>query len=113
MNSICSCSSLTRRDSVNDKASFAIVTPTYWRDLARCELLAESLDRCAPSIPHYLIVDHRDRQVFAHLVGGRRTIIESEELLDNFWHVPRNSGWWLSLRAPPVRGWIMQQIKKI
>ncbi len=27
--------------------------------------------------------------------------------------MPGKSGWWLSLRAPPVRGWIMQQIKKI
>jgi hypothetical protein len=94
--------------------SFAFVTPTYWRDLARCELLAESLDRCAPNIPHYLIVDRRDRSTFAHLDRGRRKIIESEALLDNgFWRVPGKSGWWLSYKTPPVRGWIMQQIKKI
>lgn len=96
------------------ETSFAIVTPTYWRDLARCELLAESLDRCAPDIPHYLIVDRRDRQLFAHLIGGRRRIIESEALLDScFWQVPGKSGWWLSYATLPVRGWVMQQIKKI
>jgi Family of unknown function (DUF6492) len=94
--------------------SIAIVTPTYWRDLARCELLAESLDRCAPRIPHYLIVDRRDRRMFAHLVHAQRKIIESEALIDTcFWRIPGESGWWLSLRTPPVRGWLMQQIKKL
>jgi hypothetical protein len=100
--------------TVDDGPSFAIVTPTYWKDLARCELLVESLDRCAPNVPHYLIVDHRDRSTFAHLDRGRHKIIESESLLDlGFWRIPGKSGWWLSYRAPPVRGWIMQQIKKI
>src|SRR5882724_23612 len=67
---------------VDDGSSFAIVTPTYWRDLTRCELLVESLDRCAPSVPHYLIVDRRDRSTFAHLDRGQHRIIESESLLD-------------------------------
>jgi hypothetical protein len=94
--------------------SYAFVTPTFWRDLTRCELLAESLDRCAPDIPHYLIVDRRERPLFAHLDRGRRKIIESESLLEaSFWRVPGKSGWWLSYKTPPVRGWIMQQIKKI
>jgi hypothetical protein len=100
--------------TLDDGPSFAIVTPTYWRDLARCELLVESLDRCAPNVPHYLIVDRRDRSTFAHLDGGQHKIIESESLLDTgFLRIPGKSGWWLSYRAPPVRGWIMQQIKKI
>jgi hypothetical protein len=47
--------------------SFAIVTPTCLPDLARCELLAESLDRSAPAVPNYLIVDRRDRSAFNHL----------------------------------------------
>jgi Family of unknown function (DUF6492) len=100
--------------TVDDSSSFAIVTPTYWRDLTRCELLVESLDRCAPSVPHYLIIDRRDLPTFAHLDRGQHKIVESESLLDkDFWQMPGRSGWWLSLRAPPVRGWIMQQIKKI
>lgn len=95
-------------------SSLAIATPTYWRDLARCELLSESLDRCAPDVPHYLIIDRRDRPIFAHLERGRRRIIESESLVgDGFWRLPGQSGWWLSYKTPPVRGWIMQQIKKI
>ena len=37
-----------------------LVTPTYLPDLARCELLVESVQRCCPGLPHHLIVDHRD-----------------------------------------------------
>jgi len=100
--------------TVDGGPSFAIVTPTYWRDLARCELLVESLDRCAPDVAHYLIIDRRERSTFAHLDRGQHKIIESESLLDaSFWRIPGKSGWWLSHRTPPVRGWIMQQIKKI
>jgi hypothetical protein len=94
--------------------SFAIVTPTFLPDLARCELLAESLDRSAPAVPHYLIVDRRDRPAFIHLEGGRRRLIESEALIGNWmWRMPGRKGAWLSLKAPPVRGWIIQQILKI
>ena len=94
--------------------SFAIVTPTYLPDLTRCELLAESIDRTAPHVPHYLIVDRRDRPAFSHLQRGRRRLIESEAILGNWiWRMLGRRGFWLSLRAPPVRGWIIQQILKI
>ena len=94
--------------------SFAVVTPTYLPDLRRCELLAESLDRCAPHVPHYLIVDQCDRSAFSHLERGRRCLINSEALVGNWmWRMPGRKGFWLSLKAPPVRGWIIQQILKI
>lgn len=90
------------------------MTPTYLPDLKRCELLAESLDRCAPQVPHYLIVDRRDRSAFIHLAHGKRCLIESEVLVGNWmWRMPGRKGFWLSLKAPPVRGWIFQQILKI
>jgi hypothetical protein len=94
--------------------SFAVVTPTFQLDLARCELLAESMDRNVPNVPHYLIVDRRDRSAFSHLQQGRRRIIESEEILGKWIkRLPGRKGYWLSLKAPPVRGWILQQILKI
>jgi len=97
-----------------DDYSFAIVTPTYLPDLARCELLAESLDRTTPHVPHYLIVDRCDRQAFSHLVRGKRRLIESESILGNWiFRMPGRKSWWLSWRALPVRGWIIQQILKI
>jgi hypothetical protein len=94
--------------------SFAVVTPTYLPDLRRCELLAESLDRCAPNVPHYLIVDRRDRSAFAHLERGKRRLLESEAILGSWmWRSPGEKGYWFSFKALPVRGWIIQQILKI
>jgi hypothetical protein len=94
--------------------SFAIVTPTYLPDLKRFELLAESLDRAAPSVPHYFIVDGCDRSAFSHLTRGRRRLIESEAILGNWiMRMPGRRGLWFSLKALPVRGWIIQQILKI
>ena len=90
------------------------MTPTYRPDLSRCELLAESLDRSAPDVPHYLIVDHCDRSAFSHLERGRRWLIESEALSETgCGGCPAAKAIWLSLKAPPVRGWIIQQILKI
>lgn len=104
---------MTTSDSPQDP-SFAVVTPTYLPDLSRCELLAESLDRCAPQVPHYLIVDRRDLPAFRHLQRGRRSLIESEQLVGKWmWRLPGRKGLWLSMRALPVRGWILQQILKI
>jgi Family of unknown function (DUF6492) len=94
--------------------SYAIVTPTYPPDLSRCELLAESLDRCAPDVPHYLIVDRRDVSAFKHLQKGKRRLVDYEAVLGNsVWRLPRRNGYWFSIKALPVRGWIMQQIIKI
>lgn len=90
------------------------MTPSYLPDLERCEILAESLDRLAPHIPHYLIVDRRDRAAFSHLCRGRRQLIESEAIVGKWmWRTPGRKGLWLSLNALPVRGWIIQQILKI
>jgi hypothetical protein len=90
------------------------VTPTYRPDLSRCELLAESLDRSAPNVPHYLIVDRCDRSIFSHLERDKRRLIESEALLGNWiFRTPGRKGYWLSLKALPVRGWVIQQILKI
>ena len=93
--------------------SCTLVTPTYLPDLARCELLVESVQRCSPGLTHHLIVDHRDLPHFRHL-ADRTTIITSEDLLP--WWVRRMPGpksVWLSLRSRPTRGWIVQQVLKI
>jgi hypothetical protein len=100
--------------SENSDRSFAVVTPSYLPDLERCELLVESLDRKAPDVPHYLIVDRRDRAAFRHLERGKRRLIESEALVGHWlWRTPSDKAFWLSFKALPVRGWIIQQILKI
>ncbi len=93
--------------------TYTLVTPTYLPDLARCELLVESVQRCAPELPHHLIVDHRDLPHFRHL-ADRTTIVTSEDLLP--WWVRRAPGQksvWLTLRSRPTRGWIIQQVLKV
>ena len=92
---------------------FTLITPTYLPDLARAELLVESVQRCSPGLRHHLIVDHRDLKHFRHL-GDRATIITSEDLLPWWMHrLPGRRSLWLSLRSRPARGWIVQQIRKI
>ncbi len=92
----------------------AIVTPSFSLDFERCKLLVESLARCAPQLPHYLIIDQRDRAMFRMLEDERTTIIESEELLSRiFVRMPMQRSYWFNRRGLPVRGWIMQQILKI
>jgi len=92
---------------------FTLITPTYLPDLARAELLVESVQRCCPGLPHHLIVDHRDLAHFRHL-GDKATIITSEDLLPWWIHrLPGRRSVWLSMRSRPTRGWIVQQILKI
>src|SRR5258708_30679203 len=87
----------------NSDRSFAVVTPTYLPDLARCELLADSLDRMAPHIPHYLIVDRRERLIFTDLEGGRRRLLQSESPFgERVWGVSSGQTLWLDPRAPPA-----------
>lgn len=92
---------------------FTLITPTYLPDLARAELLVESVQRCSPGLAHHLIVDHRDLAHFKHL-SDRATIITSEDLLPWWIHrLPGRRSVWLSMRSRPNRGWIVQQILKI
>ena len=90
----------------NCDRSIAIVTPSYGPDLARCELLAESLDRTAADVPHYLLIDRHDYPAFRHLNGGKRRLVEAEALVGSrFWRMPGRKPFWLSGHALPVRGW--------
>ncbi len=92
---------------------FTLITPTYLPDLARAELLVESVQRCCPGLPHHLIVDHRDLAHFRHL-ADRATIVTSEDLLPWWIHrLPGRRSIWVSLRSRPSRGWIVQQVLKI
>lgn len=93
---------------------FAIITPSYPPDLERCALLVESLDRCCPDCTHYLIVDRCDIGPFRRLASSRTELIESEALIEPWLRrLPTRHGFWVSLKALPVRGWMMQQIRKI
>ncbi|MDR3637129.1 MAG: DUF6492 family protein [Isosphaeraceae bacterium] len=92
-----------------------IVTPSYRNDLERCELLCRSVDRFASSeLGHVVVVDRRDVARFRHLAGPRREIVAVEDVLPRWiLRAPLTRGWWLSLKTPPIRNWILQQIVKL
>ena len=93
---------------------FVIITPSYPPDLERCALLVESLDRCCPGAKHYLIIDRRDISLFRGLASSRTELLESEALIEPWLRrLPTRHGFWVSLRTLPVRGWMMQQMRKI
>lgn len=80
----------------------------------RCSLLAQSCRELSPSWPHYIIVDKNDLSLFRQLSSPNTIIIDTRELLDPWLRrLPGNSGIWWSKRAPPARGWITQQLRKL
>ncbi len=93
----------------------AIVTPSFYRDFEQCGLLAESVLRFVPpDVHHYLLIDRRDEALFAPLRGPRTHLATKEDILP-WWlaQVPVMRSWWASLKSPPVRGWIVQQLTKL
>jgi hypothetical protein len=101
-------------------SAVSLITPTYWRDLERCELLCESVDRFVASFTrHYLIVADEDLPLFAKFKRGRRDVLPVSEFLPP-WLKPlpriiqrRQRRYWWSFRARPVNGWHVQQFAKI
>lgn len=106
--------------SLAPSGSAAIVTPSYVQDFERCRLLCETLDRHVTGFAHhYILVEHRDMALFRRLQGPRRTIIDERELLPG-WLRPFSDPSslfrrriWLSLRTKPLRGWHVQQLRRI
>ena len=96
------------------RLSAALITPTFRLDLERCELLVESVRRCAPSLAHYLIVDKCDLSVFRHLEGPMTRVVVSASLLPaGFRRLPIGKSIWVGPGLTRTRGWIVQQVLKI
>lgn len=95
--------------------TFAVVTLSHAGDLARCELLSETIDEFVPAeVNHYVVVDARDSRTFSHMNAGRRRVILVEDVLP-WWimRAPKAHRWWLSLKSVPVRNWFLQQLVKL
>lgn len=97
------------------KQSFAVVTVSYAPDFERCQLLAESTEKCLlGDAKHYIIVDRRDYQLFTRLASSKIEVLVVENILP--WWIFRppflNKGW-LSLRTLPIRNWVLQQLVKL
>lgn len=98
----------------------AVVTPSYVHDFERCRLLCETLDNHVTGFTHhYILVEQRDVALFRQLQGPHRTIVDERELLPS-WLRPMNDPSslfrrriWLSLKTKPLRGWHVQQLRRI
>ncbi|MBC8129247.1 MAG: hypothetical protein H7Y08_02860 [Rhizobiaceae bacterium] len=98
----------------------AIVTSSYRGDFERCRLLCESIDARVDGITrHLILVEQADVALFRQLAGPRREIVSERDLLP-FWLRPfpdpltfGRRRVWLSPKGPPLRGWHVQQIRRI
>jgi hypothetical protein len=105
---------------MNADRSVAIITPSYAVDFDRCQLLCESMDAHVSGIDdHYILVDDEDFKLFSALAGKHRHIVNERDILPDWLHVMR-SGFgpaarkaWVSTRALPMRGWHVQQLRRI
>jgi hypothetical protein len=95
--------------------SFGLITPSYAPDFQRCQLLAWTVQEFVkPPFQHYIVVDRCDYHRFKSLANARTQIITVESVLP--WWIKREPIFrkvWLSLKTPPLRNWILQQITKI
>jgi hypothetical protein len=100
--------------------SCAIVTASYLPDLDRCRLLCDTIDaRVTGHEHHYILVAAHDVAAFRALEGPRRTVVDERDLLPS-WLLSFPdplSGFrrriWLSARTMPLRGWHVQQLRRI
>ncbi|TFF21973.1 hypothetical protein E3C22_15090 [Jiella endophytica] len=98
----------------------AIATASYRGDFERCRLLCESMDaRVTGQTRHLILVESADVPLFRQLAGPKREIVDERELLP-FWlrafPDPTNFGRrrvWLSPFGLPLRGWHVQQLRRI
>jgi hypothetical protein len=102
------------------RSEAAMVTASYAPDFERCRLLCETMDRYVTGAPHhYLLVEHGDVALFRQLENARRTVIDERDLLPSWLHSFRDPTSrfrrriWLSTRTAPLRGWHVQQLRRI
>lgn len=101
-------------DPAATRRRYAIITPSHALDFERCRVLVESVRRHAEGLDHYLLVEHRDEQLFSTLRGPRTHLVAKQDILPWWLHqVPFRPKWWLNLKGRPARGWIVQQIVKL
>lgn len=100
---------------MNTSLTACFITPSYAPDFERCRLLCESIAKfVSPPIPHYIIVDKKDFNLFSQLQNSYTHILTKESILPWWiWRIPFLKNSWFSLKTPPIRGWLVQQLIKI
>jgi hypothetical protein len=102
------------------KKRVALVTPSYAADFERCKLLCESVDRfVSDEVDHYILVDNGDYAQFSELTGRKRHVVNELDILPSWLHCFRQGfsktsrKVWLSTKTWPMRGWHVQQLRRI
>ncbi|NKB53251.1 MAG: hypothetical protein GKR97_13680 [Rhizobiaceae bacterium] len=101
-------------------ASTALVTPSYSGDFEHCRLLCDSVDQFVAGRPdHYILVDNGDYAQFLSLAAPNRHIVNELDILPG-WLKNVRQGFsassrkiWYSNRTWPMRGWHVQQLRRI
>ncbi|KXF78652.1 hypothetical protein ATN84_02380 [Paramesorhizobium deserti] len=98
----------------------AIATASYAGDFERCKLLCETLDAHVTGFTkHYLLVESGDVGLFRQLENAHRVVVDERDLLPAWlkaWPDPLTRGRrriWFSPRILPLRGWHVQQMRRI
>ena len=107
-------------DILQQAPTAAVVTASYAPDFERCRLLCETIDRHVSGVErHYILVEHRDMALFRQLESSRRTVVDERDLLPRWLHAFDDPlslfrrRIWLSLKTMPLRGWHVQQLRRI
>jgi hypothetical protein len=98
----------------------AVVTASYAPDFERCRLLCETMDEFVTGAAHhYILVESRDVRLFRQLETASRTVVDEHDLLPSWLH----AWWdpsslfrrriWLSFKTQPLRGWHVQQLRRM
>ncbi|APX68142.1 hypothetical protein BKD03_01285 [Brucella sp. 09RB8471] len=114
---------MARRQNMAERkrtVNTALVTASWDQDFDRCKLLCETVDKYTTGFTkHYILVESKDVALFRQLESSRRIIIDERDLLPSwlhaFWdptHLWRRRIW-LSLKTKPLRGWHVQQLRRI
>jgi hypothetical protein len=100
--------------------STALVTASYAGDFDRCRLLCETADQwLTGAMHHYILVAGHDVALFRNLENPKRTVVDERDILPRWLKAFRDPSSmftryiWLSLRTMPLRGWHVQQLRRI
>lgn len=106
--------------SATSDRTAALVTPSYAGDLERCRLLCESVDRFVTGArKHYLLVAGHDVARFRTLESAHRVVIDERDILPARLYALRDPTSlfrrhiWVGARMAPLRGWHVQQLRRI
>lgn len=99
----------------HNRQTFAIITPTYHKDLELFKLLTKSIDHYwTKPFRHYVIVSKADLHLFQPFASNHRIIVTEESVLPaGLFKIPGVSSFRFSFKHLPVRKWILQQLIKL